>query len=59
MVEYVNISVPKQLYERLEKALEGSGYRSCTEYIVFLIRRSLPELESQEEERRLRALGYL
>lgn len=59
MVEYVNISIPKQLYERLEKALKGSGYRSCTEYIVFLIRKNLPELESQDEEKRLRALGYL
>jgi len=58
MVKYVNISVPKPLYERLSKALEGSGYRSPTEYIVYLIRRFLPELESADMERRLEALGY-
>jgi len=58
MVKYVNISVPKPLYERLSKALEGSGYRSPTEYIVHLIRRFLPELESEDMERRLEALGY-
>ncbi|MEM2936129.1 MAG: CopG family transcriptional regulator [Candidatus Bathyarchaeia archaeon] len=58
MVKYVNISVPKPLYERLSKALEGSGYRSPTEYIVYLIRRFLPELESEDMERRLEALGY-
>jgi len=58
MVKYVNISVPKPLYERLSKALEGSGYRSPTEYIVYLIRRFLPELESEDTERRLEALGY-
>jgi len=58
MVKYVNISVPKPLYERLSKALEGSGYRSPTEYIVYLIRRFLPELESGDTERRLEALGY-
>jgi len=59
MVEYVNIPIPKQLYERLSKTLEGSGYRSITEYIIFLIRKNLPDLESKDQERRLRALGYI
>ncbi|RJS87843.1 CopG family transcriptional regulator [Candidatus Bathyarchaeota archaeon] len=59
MVEYVNIPIPKPLYERLAKTLEGSGYRSVTEYVIFLIRKVLPDLESKEAERRLRALGYI
>ena len=59
MVEYVNIPIPKPLYERLTKAIEGTGYRSATEYIIFLIRRNLPDLESEDTKRRLRALGYL
>ncbi len=58
MVKYVNISIPKPLYARLSKALEGSGYRSSTEYIIYLIRRFLPELESEDLDRRLEALGY-
>lgn len=58
MVKYVNISIPRPLYERLMKALEGSGYRSPSEYIIFLIRRVLPDLESKNMERRLEALGY-
>ncbi|RJS77650.1 hypothetical protein CW711_06240 [Candidatus Bathyarchaeota archaeon] len=58
MVEYVNIPIPKPLYERLVKTLEGSGYRSATEYIIFLIRKVLPDLESKDMERR-RALGYI
>jgi len=58
MVKYVNISIPKPLYERLAKALEGSSYRSPTEYIVFLLRKFLPELESENLERRMEALGY-
>jgi metal-responsive CopG/Arc/MetJ family transcriptional regulator len=58
MVRYVNISIPEQLYKRLSKALEGSGYRSSTEYIIHLIRKFLPELESEDTERRLEALGY-
>jgi hypothetical protein len=59
MVEYVNIPIPKPLYERLVKTLDGSGYRSATEYIIFLVRKVLPDLESEETERRLRALGYI
>jgi hypothetical protein len=59
MVKYVNIPVPKPLFERLSKNLEGSGYRSVTEYIVFIIRKRLPELESKDMVRRLKALGYI
>jgi hypothetical protein len=59
MVEYVNIPIPKPLYERLLKTIKGSGYRSVTEYIIFLIRKMLPNLESEEIEKRLRALGYI
>ena len=59
MKKYVNISIPRQLYERLAKALEGTGYRSPTEYIIFMIRKNLPDLESSNPERRLRALGYI
>ena len=55
----MNIPIPRPLYERLAKALEGSGYRSPTEYIVFLVRKNLPDLESEDVKRRLRALGYL
>jgi len=59
MVKYVNIPIPKPLYERLVKTIEGSGYRSATEYIIFLVRKAIPDLESEETERRLRALGYI
>jgi len=52
------MSIPKPLYDRLHKALEGSGYRSSTEYVIYLIRKYLPELESTDRERRLEALGY-
>jgi len=59
MVKYVNIPIPKPLYDRLASCLEGSGYRSATEYIIYLIRKSLPDLESKDAERRLKALGYM
>jgi hypothetical protein len=58
MAKYVNISLPGPLYERLSKALEGSGYRSPTEYVIYLVRKSMAELESGDNDRRLAALGY-
>ena len=58
MVKYVNISIPKQLYDRLSRTLEGSGYRSPSEYIIHLVRKAIPDLESESLERRLEALGY-
>ena len=58
MVKYVNISIPQPLYDRLSSALAGSGYRSTTEFIVPLLRRALPDLESDDADRRLQALGY-
>ncbi len=57
--DYVNISIPRPLYERLAKALEGTGFRSPTEYIIFLVRKYLPLLESKDVKKRLIALGYL
>ena len=59
MVNYVNIPIPRPLYNRLTESLKGSGYRSTTEYIIFLIRKKLPDLESKDMEKRLRALGYI
>jgi len=59
MVNYVNIPIPKPLYNRLIKSLKGSGYRSTTEYVIFLIRKNLPDLESKDMEKRLKALGYI
>lgn len=58
MAKYVNISIPEPLYERLNKSLKGSGYRSPTEYVIYLLRKFLPELESENKEKRLEALGY-
>ena len=59
MVVYVNIPIPKPLYKKLTKSLKDSGYRSTTEYIIFLVRNKIPDLESEDAQRRLKALGYI
>jgi hypothetical protein len=57
--EYVTLSIPKPLYERAQRAIEGTGFRSVTEYAVFLLRESLSLKPGDSVKERLRALGYI
>jgi len=65
----VTIKIPRELYERLSKMIEGTGFSSVTEFIVFVMR-SLASGKVSEEDRltaqeiktireRLKRLGYL
>lgn len=38
---YTTISIPQPLYEEVKKAIEGTGFRSPTEYLVYITRLSL------------------
>ncbi|MEA3201868.1 MAG: hypothetical protein QOE90_3296 [Thermoplasmata archaeon] len=38
---YTTISIPQPLYEDIKKAIEGSGFRSPTEFLVYVARMSL------------------
>jgi hypothetical protein len=57
--EYITLSVPKELYGKAERAIEGTGFRSVTEYVVFLLRESLLMKAGESVRGRLRALGYV
>jgi hypothetical protein len=57
--DYVTLSIPKPLYERAQRAIEGTGFRSVTEYAIFLLRESLSLKPGESVKERLRALGYI
>jgi hypothetical protein len=38
---YTTISIPQPLYEDIKKAIEGTGFRSPTEFLVYVTRLSL------------------
>ena len=42
---YTTISIPKELYLRVEKVIQGTGFRSPTEYIVYLTRQAVAAIE--------------
>jgi Arc/MetJ-type ribon-helix-helix transcriptional regulator len=66
----VTIKIPRPIYENLSKIIEGGGFNSVTEFIVYILRdlvssRSMkkePSLSKNEIEiikKRLKSLGYL
>ncbi len=65
----VTIKIPRPLYEKLKVILEGSGYNSVTDFIVFVLRdlvatsmrthERMSEKEVDEIKQRLRDMGYL
>ena len=65
----VTIKVPRQLYDKLKQILDGSGYNSVTDFVVYVLRDlvasslrtegTINEKEIDEIKQRLRNLGYL
>jgi Arc/MetJ-type ribon-helix-helix transcriptional regulator len=65
----VTIKIPRPLYDKLKVVIEGSGYNSVTDFIVFVIRdlvaqaavseKQLSEIEVEKIKQRLKNLGYL
>ncbi|HUX01166.1 MAG: CopG family transcriptional regulator [Phycisphaerae bacterium] len=66
----VTIKIPRELYQRLQTVVAGTGFGSVTEFIVYVMRDLVaaehvePHAELNENEvemirRRLKALGYL
>jgi len=67
----VTIKIPRPLYEHILKSIEGSGFSSATDFIVYVLRDVMSgagdkshdgELTREELEairQRLKNLGYL
>jgi len=66
----VTIKIPRELYERIRQVIEGTGFGSVTEFVVYVLR-DLAAVEGLAQpggltsreigliRQRLRALGYL
>jgi hypothetical protein len=71
--EMVTLKIPRPLYERLQQVIDGTGFRSVTEFAVYVLRDlaahqraatgevsgPMTEEELAEARERLRELGYL
>jgi len=47
--KYTTISIPRELYNRVEKLIEGTGFRSPTECIVYLTRQAVTAIEADRQ----------
>ena len=70
MSDRVTIKIPRELYKKLAQMIQGTGFSSVTEFIVFVMRslassgeikgeNKLSEEEVRAIRERLRRLGYL
>lgn len=69
--KYTTVSIPVSLHERIKNIMEGTGFKSVSDYVTYILREvvSMHERErmanpfSDEDVERikekLRALGYL
>lgn len=65
-MQFTTVSIPTQLFKKVEKHLDGTGFPSVSSYVAFLLRTLLSEkgntkadYESELIKRRLRELGYM
>ena len=69
MSDTVTLKIPRPLYQRIAKVIEGTGFRSVTEFSVYVLRDLVAAHDAAEEpmtatevdtvRRRLHALGYI
>lgn len=70
MSDRVTLKIPRPLYEKLKQVIEGTGYRSVNEFVVYVLRDLMSDLPAKEAPTltekeieivrdRLRKLGYL
>ena len=60
-VETVTLKIPRPLYERLQVVIEDTGFRSVTEFVLYVLR-DLAGDETHDMDvvkKRLEDLGYL
>ena len=67
----VTVKIPRPLYRKIQQVVDGSGFNSPTDFIVYVLRDLMGEAESapasaasseqelEDIKRKLKNLGYL
>ena len=65
-IEFTSISIPRQLFKKVEAHIEDTGFPSVSSYVAFILREVLSENKSKKAnyeaeviKKRLRELGYM
>lgn len=70
--DITTVSIPSPLAEKLRKRIEGTGFKSLSSYVTYILRQVVSGIEMDEQKKeafseqdeqkvkdRLRGLGYL
>ncbi|MBD3210146.1 CopG family transcriptional regulator [Candidatus Micrarchaeota archaeon] len=66
--KYTTVSIPRPLYDKVKESIDGTGFTSVSDYVVFILRELMAEhqpegvfrkREKEKVKSRLRALGYI
>lgn len=64
--EFTTVSIPTQLFKKIEKHIESTGFPSVSSYVAFLLRMVISEkgnskadYEAEIIKKRLQELGYI
>ncbi len=65
--KYTTITIPKPLFEKLEEQISDTGFSSVSDYITYVLRELVSELNEKESAgktkegvvRKLKSLGYV
>ncbi|HVC58171.1 MAG TPA: hypothetical protein VND15_01700 [Candidatus Acidoferrales bacterium] len=64
--QFTSVSIPTQLFKKLEKQIDGTGFPSVSSLVAFVLRMLLTEKKTGKGEydiesikKRLRELGYM
>ena len=64
-LSYTSISIPKELFEKLDKHIAGRGFKSVSDFATLVFRTLLLETSgstkdnTQKVREKLKALGYI
>ena len=68
--KFTTVSIPTQLFQKVEERIKNTGFTSVSSYVTYVLREIVEEEEGEPEEAftkedeervkaRLRALGYI
>ena len=55
MTDRVSIKIPRPLYNRIQTVIDGAGFSSPTDFIVFVLRDLMGSLPADDDSGELRA----
>lgn len=65
--KYTTITIPAALFEKVERKIKDTGFSSVSDYVTFILRETIAELELSKTKKgergavmeKLKALGYV